>query len=245
MKPVKLTIFLLIIILPDFLNAQNQKDRSDNKFSFGLSFSPDYTYRHLSMKNDEYNFVDLRNETDDPRFGFTTGLVTKYKLRERLALESGIQFSDRGERIQKDYNDWTTPDENVIIDPDPGFPDKFKSSYHYYYLGVPVKLNYYFMNGKTKMYASAGVAADYFVVGKNKVVIEFDNNTIKETNNIDENFNKVNIIGLVGVGIETNVSQRLTFRVEPTFRYSFTPVVDGDLKGYYYSAGINLVVLYH
>ncbi len=244
MKPGKLAVLFLFITQPLFLSAQSKGNPSGNKFSFGVSFSPDYTYRHLSMKNDEFNFVDARNELDDPRVGFTTGLVAKYNFKERFALESGVQFSDRGDKMEMGGNEWITPDEILSIDsdPDPSIPDKFKSSYHYYYLGVPVKLNYYFLNGKIKMYASAGVAADFFVDGKNRTVMEFKDRTEKETHNLDENFNKVNFVGLAGLGVETDIFQLLTLRLEPVFRYSFTSVVDAPMKGYYYSAGVNIVL---
>ena len=139
-----------------------------------------------------------------------------------------------------DDEDWIIIDENGYNDP--AIPKNFISRYHYYYLGIPAKLNYYFLNGKIKLYASAGVAADFFVAGKSKTVAEFKDRIEKETRNLDGDFNQVNIVGLAGLGLETDVLSKLTLRFEPAFRYSFTPIIEPDMKAYYYSAGMNIVL---
>lgn len=86
-------VFLSIVAI-----GQPKEIDSTKRFSIGINFSPDYSYRKLYLANDEYGFVKHRNEKESPRFGFTTGLTVCYRLNSRFALESGLQFSDKGDK---------------------------------------------------------------------------------------------------------------------------------------------------
>jgi len=72
MKITKLffTVVLISISFSGF--TQSYKYLSKKRFSVGVSFSPDYTYRTLKSNVDNNGFIDMRNETETARFGFTT-----------------------------------------------------------------------------------------------------------------------------------------------------------------------------
>ena len=72
-----------------------------------------------------------------------------------------------------------------------------------------------------------------------------DGTEIHENFENDYDYNKISLTGLAGFGAETNLSQRFGIRVEPIFRYSFTPLIDELMKVNLYSAGLNLVLFYH
>lgn len=240
MNPIKFSWLFFIVFFPLFINGQNSESQSSKKLSFGVNFSPDYTYRRLYMENDEHNFVDMLDEMEDPRLGFTTGLVAYYQISNRFTFESGIQFSDKGEKSK--MNIWVESSGNSTTDP--AIPEKNKSFNHYYYLGVPIKLNYYFLQNKFKMFASVGVITDFFVDGKNKLILYYKDRTEKQLNDIDNDFNLINYVGLASFGIERDISTKLRFRFEPTFRYSFTPVAIAPMERYHYSFGANVVLFY-
>ena len=91
----QLTIIVLTLTtLTSF--SQTTETASTEKLLIGLTFSPDYCYRTLT------GFalvVNNRNETEIPKYGFTAGLAMTYKLKNRLLFETGLQFSDKGEKI--------------------------------------------------------------------------------------------------------------------------------------------------
>lgn len=247
----KLLTTFSLILLSIFVLAQPKKNISTKKLYIGVSFSPDYSYRRLHLSDDDYSFVDLRNKAESPRFGFTTGIVISYQTSNRFVLESGIQFSDKGDKHEMVIDDFISFDDfgNIITGRDinnPLIPEKHTSKYHYYFLGIPLKMNYYFLKKKNVgLFVSAGVSADYFINDKTTTKLEFKDRIEKNSTTHDStDFNKVNIIGLVGFGIDYKVTNRIKFQLEPVFRYSFTPLVNAPLKEYLYSFGVDFTVFF-
>ena len=242
MKPAAITGILLLMIFMLQASGQTTGSAPDKKFSVGILLSPDYSYRHLHLGNDEFNLVQMRNETESPQLGFTAGVVARYQLKKRLVMESGIQFSDKGNKYE--FDDFVSLDD--LISPghieDPLIPEKITENYHYSYWGIPAKLNYYFSRKKVNMFVSAGVSTDFFLSGKRNSVIKFRDTTEKETSEMDEDFNKVSFSGLAGFGMESRISNLLQLQVAPVFRYSFTPLVAAPLKEHPWSFGLNVSV---
>lgn len=140
--------------------------------------------------------------------------------------------------------EFNIPDNDVFQAQDPAIPDYFKSKYYYNYLGIPLKLNYYVIQKKVGVYLIGGIKSDFFLNAKYRAYLEFEGREeIHTQKQKDVDFNKVNLIGLAGFGIDYKIAQRLKLRFEPIFRYSFTPIVDSDLKEYLYSVGVNFSIL--
>ena len=245
----KLLTTFSLILLSMLVLAQSKENISTRKLYVGVSFSPDYSYRRLYSPDDD-SFVDLRNEAESPRFGFTTGIVISYQISNRFVLESGILFSDKGDKYGFVIDDLISFDDfgNIITGRDindPLIPEKHTSKYHYYFLGIPLKMNYYFLKKNVGLFMSIGVSTDYLIDAKHTSKSEFKDRTekiIKPFNNAD--FNRVNIVGLVGFGIDYKITHRIKFQFEPVFRYSFTPLVNTSLKGYLYSFGVDFTVFF-
>lgn len=243
----KLSVIPLIILSLLQFGANCQTGESKiRKFSFGVNFSPDYSYRSLHSNNPDYDFaMNQLNDWEVPAFGFTTGFSVRYLANEKFEFESGIQFSDKTYNFDVNKDDFVTPNDGLNQQDDPAIPERSVTKNHFYYLGVPVKLNYYFLQKRIRMYVSAGVSADFFLDDKSKSFMKFSDGTeIHENFENDYDYNKISMTGLAGIGAETKFSQRFGIRVEPVFRYSFTPVVDAPMKGYLYSAGLNFVLFY-
>lgn len=237
--------FIFFVLLSFSVKSQTQEP-NPKKFSFGVNFSPDYSYRSLHSNNPDNDFVmNQLNDWEVPAFGFTTGLSVRYLANEKFEFESGIQFSDKTYNFDVNNDDYITPNDGLNQPDDPAIPDRSVTRNHFYYLGVPVKLNYYFLQKRIRMYVSAGVSTDFFLDDKSKSFMKFSDGTeIRETFENDYDYNKISLTGLAGFGAETKLSQRFGIRVEPVFRYSFTPLVAAPMKGYLYSAGLNFVLYY-
>lgn len=234
-----LILFLTVFIFP--INGSSQVISNSKKFSLGILFSPDYNYRYLHSENDIINLVQLRNDLESARLGFSAGVVARYQFKKRLAFESGIRLFDKGFKYEMNSKGLVNIDGTPYTD-DPAIPDEMKSIDHYYYVGVPLKLNYYFLRKKISLFISGGFSTDFFLSGNTKSVMYFEDRTEKKTSEMNEDFNNVNFTGLAGFGLETNVLQKLQLRFEPIFSYSFTPVVDAPMKGHLYSFGANIVL---
>lgn len=237
--------FIFFVLLSFSVKSQTQEPKP-KKFSFGVNFSPDYSYRSLHSNNPDNDFVmNQLNDWEVPAFGFTTGLSVRYLANEKFEFESGIQFSDKTYNFDVNKDDYVSPNDGLNQPDDPAIPDRSVTRNHFYYLGVPIKLNYYFIQKRIRMYLSAGVSTDFFLDDKSKSFMKFSDGTeIRETFENDYDYNKISLTGLAGFGAETKLSQRFGIRVEPVFRYSFTPLVAAPMKGYLYSAGLNFVLYY-
>ncbi len=235
-----LTIAFLCLVSIGF--SQTQRFNSAKRFSFGFSFSPDYTFRTLKSDVDDIGFIDMRNEMESARFGFTTGLTVKYRLSERWILESGLQYADRGDKMETEDADYVFPENGD----DPFVPDKTKTINHYYFLGIPLKANFYVVNKRTKVFLSAGISTDFFSGSKTKQIYTY--NGKDEVSTFSEegvDFNTVNFVGLAGLGVDYRINEKLELRFEPIVRYSFSSLTTySDLKTYLYSAGINFAIYF-
>ena len=245
MKLLKLSLNLILVLLSFTALSQVSKSSSEKKFSIGVAFSPDYSFRRLHSTNEESDFLkDTRNQFESAKFGYTTGLVAKYRLNRSLALESGLKLSDKGENYVMRKEDFVFVD-GLSTEEDPAIPEKYKTNYHFYYLGLPVKLNYIFLERKVNLFVSAGFSTDFFLEGKQSSVFHFEDKVEESSFSMEGDFKKITFTGLAGFGMETQISRMIHIQFEPIFRYSFTPLVDIPLKEYLYSAGVNLTLLFN
>lgn len=236
----------ILFVLFSFSGKSQTEEPKPKRFSFGVNFSPDYSYRSLHSNNSDYDFVSKQlNDWEVPAFGFTTGLSVRYLANEKFEFESGIQFSDKTYNFDVNKDDFVIPDNGIYQPDDPAIPDRSVTRNHFYYLGVPVKLNYYLLQKRIRMYVSAGVSADFFLDDKSKSFMKFSDGTeIRETFENDYDYNKISLTGLAGFEAETKLTQHFGIRVEPVFRYSFTPLLNELMKVNLYSAGLNLELFY-
>lgn len=224
------------------VDAQSDENNPNKKFSFGLNFSPDYSYRILKSP---YTGEVEKDDRVYPRFGFTSGIVAKYKFLTRLTLESGLQFSHKGYNIKvsEQNNESYSYDYNQLYNPSKLIEATAKVQY--YYLGIPFKLNYYLVQKQFNLYVSIGASADYYLDAKVKDIIRYNDRTEILRNSIyNFGLNKFNFVGLAGFGVESSLSKKLEIRIEPVFRYSFTPVAEIYKNEYLHSVGLNMVLFY-
>jgi hypothetical protein len=186
---------------------------------------------------------------DSPRFGFTTGLAIRYRLSNRFRLESGLQLADRGDQFRMDNGDWYIPEDQygIYSQDDPNLPELVRTKYHFYYLGIPLKLNYYLIDKKVKLFLSGGMSIDFFVDEKTKTKYTINGNKNVEVHHeYNFDFSKTNLVGIAGFGVDYSVSKNLQLRFEPIFRYMFTPLLKNDViaKTNLYSIGANFAIYF-
>ena len=82
-----------------------------SKISIGINFSPNYSYRILKYSDEQQITVDIREQSEEPSYGFNTGIAAQYLITENVEVELGFQFS----RQTNVNNDITLVDIQVVM----------------------------------------------------------------------------------------------------------------------------------
>ena len=229
-------IIITIFILNAYISfGQTSEIVSTKKISLGVIFSPDYCYRSLNSDTSIRWIVDYRDSIEIPKYGFTTGLSLLLEPWNRISFEAGLHYSDKGEK--------TKMMELNPLEPDPALPtNRARFIYHYYYLDIPVKINYIVFKGKVKISVSAGFSTNIYLYQRTKAI--FDGIDETGSSSGSEELSRLNFAVLIGGGIDYIINNRLDFKLEPIFRRSITPIVDAPIKQYQYSIGANFGLYY-
>lgn len=211
-----------------------------DKRQVGFVYAPEYAYRTLKSAQDERWITETRDEVEVARFGYSTGINFAYKVTAKCMFEAQALFSDKGETV-KNYELGNIAIASYLD----RIPDKGALINHYYYLDVPLKLNYYLLNSNVKVYVTGGASVNYFLFQKTITILKFkDGSEEKYTSRSQPAFEKINIALLAGFGINYDLSDKYTLKIEPVFKHAITPVINAPVKTYLYSAGINFGVAY-
>jgi hypothetical protein len=231
-------LFLFLALLPLLSRAQLPESPKTGRLSVGLVFSPDICYRTLTSGESGKWLVDSRNAFEIPKFGYTTGLSLIYKLKGHIRLETGLLFSDKGQKTKSETIN--------VMEPDTLFPQQFRLVNKYYYLDIPLKLNWLLRDKRLKLLITAGLSANIFLSEQTTSFLNFENGTTKKYTNHVKNsgLSAVNLAFLAGFAAEYELSKHLIIRLEPIYRRSLTPIVNSSLKTYLYSTGMNTGIYY-
>ena len=232
-------LILLFLFLPLFSFGQNQTIK-EAKFAVGLCFSPEdfntVFYTNLDGFND-----DIEDTNNVSNLGFSAGISVLYKLNDKFTIEGGLSYYQSG------WEDWEAI-KLFYLPKEPGdiiYPIT-TSYYKYKFISLPLKMNYFFIDSKLKLFASAGFVANY-LTGINVYVIElYKNDLIIERNNkgSKDYYNSFNFQIIAGFGADYDLNKHFKLRIEPYFRRSVNSVSNTQIKNYMYSAGANMGVYY-
>jgi hypothetical protein len=225
----KRLIAVLIFITPMLCNGQESTDKQ-GRFSIGVNFSPNYSYRVLNYSDEWQSTVDSREEYEQGSFGFNTGVVAHYSFLERLEVELGVQYS-RQAHMFTDVPLYDFIEDRIL--------GKADTQFRYHYIEIPLRVNYHFMVKKVFGYITAGISVNTFLNDESKTWVTYDNGETEvvtgETSIADFNEVAFGIIG--GAGIAYKVTNRFDIRLEPLFRYSLTPLAEAPIDQHNYSIG--------
>jgi hypothetical protein len=239
----KIITSFLFLILPFslFCNTEDSVKIGDSlpterKMQFGAIYSPELSYRMLKSNAGAKLMENVRDTMEIPKFGFSAGINFSCKLTKKCYFEAEALFSDKGERT-KQYNLGNTVKDETLD----RIPSKSSFINHYYYLDVPLKINYYLVNKKVKFFISAGLSVNTFLYQKTSTSIENRDGSVDKKNSISHpKLEKVNLAALFGAGINYDLTDKYTFKLEPIYKQSVTSIVNAPIKSYLYSIGINL-----
>lgn len=226
---------IILMIFSLTLPAQKQDTLRPRKFSWGLTFSPDFCYRILKYRSSAQWIEDRRNAAEQPKLGFTFGINMNRLINERINIDAGFLFSDKGEKTRWMDLTWMEGGD---------FPVKSRTIFHYQYLDIPLKINYCVLRKKIRLFISAGISSNFFIRQRTVLEMEYEGGRrTKSINNEQEVYSDVNFAFIFGFGISYDLTKRITIKLEPVYRQSICPVlVNMPDKEYLYSAGLTMSI---
>jgi hypothetical protein len=239
-KLIVMKLLLILVASVSVLIAQAQQRKWTKKFSVGYNFSPDYSYRTLKISNGAVLpdfLIKLRNDIEIAKPGFTTGLNFRVDFSNRVAFETGIQYSNKG---------YKTKNQGLVYSPSYATaPSAARSTYAYQYIGIPLKARWTFGGNRIRLGASAAIMANFLL--NEKATIHFklpDGSTKKSSQSSTSEFKKIDISPMISFGIDWKLTVKTHLFGEPTFRYGLIKTVDAPVAEHLWSAGLNFGI-YH
>lgn len=257
----KSTLFLIVSILSFTAYSQDSEQKilssESKKLFLGINLSPDICYRTL-RNNDGNNItsrsIDLLNQVEIPKFGYTIGLNTSYNFNKHFGIETGLQFSNKGYSNRK-LDLRSGIDSNV--DTTKGFvtptlinsgnsPVKIKIVYNHLYLDLPIRVNFRFGENKIRFISSIGLTTNIFIKATQTNISEYKNGETKRrtSKQQESNYKLLDVSPTISAGIEYWISPEINLRMEPIFRYGVLKIIDTPITGYLWNAGLNIAFFY-
>ncbi len=214
------------------VSAKTMDTTKTSKFEIGCSVSPGYGYRKLKADAESNDIKQIRDTLEVARFGYTAGINVKYRFNNKIGIETGILYSDKGEKTKRTSFEDVPSGQKVIY---------YTYKYHYHYLDIPLKVNYYFFTGKVKLYVTAGISTNIFINKKTTLLKGHDKTDWEKTNSkTTTGFNRFNFALLAGAGINYKISDKLNLKAEPMYSRSLTSIINAPVKEYLYSYGLSI-----
>lgn len=208
------------------------------RFEISISAAPEICYRTL-LNNDgsqmSTSIINLRNETETVKLGYTGGLHLGYNFNEQFCFQTGIQYANRGFSTKK-------------IDiagslMDPVIPESLKYNYNYHYLEIPTKVNFSFGENQIRLTTSAGLSSAFLIKQSRTFIGYYKDTTTRQVFISNDPYNRFNLFATISAGLEMHMSPIMRIKVEPTFRYGLLKISDTPVSGHWYSGGLNVSYL--
>jgi Outer membrane protein beta-barrel domain len=252
----KQLLILALILLSNVGFGQETKETKslDNgkRLFIGANVSADYCYR--TLKNDYGGsignlIIDLRNDTEVPKLGYTAGLDLCYNIHKNIGIELGVQYSNKGysfSSLDLYYGDMRDDRYGFTYDSNgASSPINIKIIYNHIYFDVPLRAILSFGEKKVRFVTSIGVATNILLKATNTIILEYQNeDTKKQTQELNYDFNKVNFSPMISIGVDYKVGKKINLRAEPTFRYGVLKIIDAPIAGYLWNSGLNISCYY-
>ena len=252
----------------DAINEKNEveaiaqtSNKPENRWDAGPNFAPVY-YNSLGEGSSIDPSFDDNNKKGDVNFSY--GVQISYAINDRLKVRSGVSNVDLsyatsglelgtapvsealksidygGRQLVVTALDKGTfaaqasegnPFDNIMPKSTSGEVELIQNISYY---EVPLELTYALLNNKFGVNVIGGFSTLF--LGNNEVSVQAGdfNDTLGEANNLSS----VSFTTNVGLGFDYKFSKKLTFNIEPMFKYQVNPYTDSSVSFKPYYVGI-------
>jgi hypothetical protein len=226
---------LVVISFSMELNAQQ-------KFSVGLTFSPNYCFRTIQPEHLVSSRLYYKNP-EKPIYTYSTGVHLKYAFNRIFAIQSGFNHSEYGTQYHFKKEDLSHND---------FFEETLDIKYIHSYNSIPLDLQFTFLRkNNLKVFASIG-SAYYFSLNTYEVRT-IDGQKEKRQEIVNNSFYGGFAIYNNAIDIQTGIGLVYTtgnfdFSIQPKYRRMITNNVlnrfNYDMKVHYYTLGLEFGIFY-
>ena len=181
-------------------------------------------------------------ESEATKLEVSFGIALEINLSKRISIESGINYFEKNTTIKPRTIGAERNREGKIkyrfdcsagtyyIDPKLGTTlsigdstKSFSANNQLQYINTPLIARYQLVKGKINWFQTVGIGANMLVGQSFETSI--DNNYTEKLKKLKtKDLKKMYFNGIVGVGIDYNISKRLSIRMAPIYRFSITPM---------------------
>mgnify|MGYP002399471335 FL=1 len=233
----RISFLIILFLFFHILSAQDKTSRTNQKpFFIGVHFSPDYSYRQL-VNNDGQSvtqtIIRSRDRMEKARPGFTTGVSFGWHLSSRLQIESGLFYSAKGYKTNKELL--------VYIPPvSPGDPVAVKHVYRKQFLDIPLRIVYLWGGKRLQVAPSGGLVFNLFLNQGLLTYSYYETGEVRKTKTqLQDDVRKMNLSVQLGMGLRYRFNERLKLMAEPVLRYGLFKSADTPVAEKLWTAGLN------
>ena len=169
--------------------------------------------------------------------GYTTGLKVAFNFSSMFALETGVQYANKGYKTAERPLTYQIPDASL--------PNKVATTYCYQYIGIPLLAKFTFGKNKVRFLSSAGVVTNFLINAKLTNHLKYeDGSTKKQSQSGITGFNKFDISPMVSIGVDYQLTEKIHLSAEPTFRFGLIETKDAPISEKLWNAGLALGISY-
>ena len=224
----KLLFSILITVISAYIYAQDsiQADTTSwKKQQIGITYSTDYTFRILEADTKSMWIKEIADSMEAPKYGFATGIQYSHVIGKKTNLTTGAFFTNNGEKTKN----------NVDL-------QAVNYTNHYYFLAVPIRLDYVVISKKVDIYTTFGLTGNFFIQQKTVMRLEDKKEAVQFTNRTS--LSSFNLGAIAGLGMQAKLADHWLFKVEALYKRSVTPVNNDPVKKWLYALGANFGLFY-
>lgn len=257
MKKKHILFFLVIFFLPGILICQpvppgKQNKKKYKKWSRGVQFSYDFSYRWLS-DNPRYKRVffdttitdaaaiEMRNSFETFKKSYTVGLIFERPINDKFFFQAGAIINNVGETVKLDNITNTHVKSYFYYD-----PENPVVKINYTSVDFPLAVRFTF--GQKSKYDTQKSVASYlkfnrYFIGLAGIQAGYLlNNGSRFVQNGGPSFI---LRGIAGIGISQGLGEKATLNLLLTARHAVNPMYfDDPLNAYYYSLGVTAQLMF-
>jgi hypothetical protein len=212
-------LIILSMLSCVFANAQDTL----SKWTLGAVGGLNRSYIQIKSSG-EPNTAEIWNSFEEPSWGGYVGVRVSYFIQPKMELISGLNFADRGYRID-------TLQEAGL----------HNIKFQYRFLEIPVALNYGFnLNNKNQVITSLGIAARMLVSDK-MLYEKFNQTAVYEMSDIQAE-NTINTNVTASLGLRRLITETFNLDVYIQGNRALSPLGDGPVSRYLNSLGMFVAI---
>ncbi len=235
------------------------KKNIKDKFSFGINFTPQYSYRYL-LNNTDYYIPDIGisyfNSHEKGNFSFASGLNLLYQISNKWKIATGIEYSQYSQKtelqnfeLKKDaqtgYYIYTSVGRNNLSINSSVLPNNanfLKSSILYSFVNIPLSAEYKLSKN---IFINAGINYGFlFNEDVNWKAEDYEGDFFINTNSIT-GFKTSNLSFSAGFGYEQTIYKKISIIINPQITSFVTSLTNQmPVNTYPYILGIKLGLRY-